>query len=38
MSERMEFISNCDKESLLNELTDHCDRIIQKNGRESSGE
>ncbi len=35
LSELFEFLSNCDKETLLNELTDHCDRIIQKNGTKS---
>jgi hypothetical protein len=35
LSELFEFLSNCDKETLLNELTDHCDRIIPKNGTKS---
>ena len=35
LSEMFEFLSNCDKETLLNELNDHCDRLVQKNGTKS---
>jgi excisionase family DNA binding protein len=35
LSEMFEFLSNCDKEALMNELTDHCSRIIQKNESKS---
>ena len=30
-----EFLKNCDKETILTELTDHCDRLVQKNGEKS---
>ena len=30
-----EFLKNCDKETILTELTDHCDRLVQKNGTKS---
>jgi len=29
LCELFEFLSNCDKGTLLNEVTDHCHRIIQ---------
>ena len=35
LSEMFEFLSNCDKETLMNELNDHCDRLVQKNGTKS---
>jgi hypothetical protein len=35
LSELFEFLSNCDKETIITELYDHCDRIIQKNGTKS---
>jgi hypothetical protein len=35
LTELFEFLSNCDKKTLLNELSDHCDRVIQKNGTKS---
>jgi hypothetical protein len=35
ISELFEFLSNCDKETIITELYDHCDRIIQKNGTKS---
>ncbi len=35
LTEMFEFLKNCDKEALLNELNDHCDRLIQKNGIKS---
>lgn len=35
LTEMFEFLKNCDKETLLNELNDHCDRLIQKNGIKS---
>lgn len=35
LSELLEYLNHCDKETILNELSDHCDRIIQKNGTKS---
>jgi excisionase family DNA binding protein len=35
ISELFEFLNHCDKEALMNELNDHCDRLIQKNGTKS---
>ena len=35
ISELFEFLSNCDKETLINELNEHCTRLIQKNGTKS---
>lgn len=35
LSELFEFLTNCDKETIITELYDHCDRIIQKNGTRS---
>ena len=30
-----EYLSNSTKELILTELTDHCDRLVQKNGTKS---
>jgi len=35
ISELFEFLSNCDKEKLVNELNEHSNRLIQKNGTKS---
>ena len=35
ISELFEFLSNCDKEKLFNELNDHCERLINKNGTQA---
>jgi excisionase family DNA binding protein len=35
LSELFEFLKNCDKEALFNELNTHCDHLIQKNGTKS---
>jgi len=35
ISELFEFLSNCDKDTILTELTDHCNRLVQKNGTKS---
>lgn len=35
ISELFEFLSHCNKETLLNELGDHCNRLVQKNGEKS---
>ena len=36
LSELFEYLSNSTKESILSELTDHCDRLVQKNGTKST--
>ena len=30
ITELFEFLNHCDKEALMNELNDHCDRLVQK--------
>ena len=35
LSELFEYLSNATKEPILTDLTDHCDRLIQKNGEKS---
>jgi hypothetical protein len=35
ITELFEFLNHCDKETLLKELNDHCDRLVQKNGIKS---
>jgi excisionase family DNA binding protein len=35
LSELFEYLSNSTKETILTELTDHCDRLVQKNGTKS---
>jgi hypothetical protein len=35
ISELFEFMSNCNKETILTELTDHCSRLVQKNRTKS---
>lgn len=36
ITELFEFLTNCNKETILIELTDHCDRLVQKNGTKSN--
>ncbi len=36
ISELFEFLSNCNKETILTELNDHCNRLVQKNGTKST--
>jgi len=36
LSELFEYISNSTKETILTELSDHCDRLVQKNGTKST--
>ncbi|MEI7491341.1 MAG: helix-turn-helix domain-containing protein [Bacteroidota bacterium] len=35
LSELFEYLSNSTKETILTELTDHCDRLVQKNGKKA---
>jgi hypothetical protein len=35
LSELFEYLSNSTKETIITELTDHCDRLVQKNGKKS---
>ena len=36
ISELFEFLTNCNKETILTELNDHCIRVVQKNGSKSN--
>jgi excisionase family DNA binding protein len=36
ITELFEFLSNCNKETILAELNDHCNRLVQKNGTKST--
>jgi hypothetical protein len=35
ISELFEFLSNCNKDTIITELNDHCNRLVQKNGIKS---
>lgn len=35
LSEMFEFLSNCNTETIITELNEHCNHLVQKNGTKS---